>query len=1029
MKKLLPLLIFTLLYFKPCDPDIANAQDRIRCDRFDAGLITRMSANQLPYGQGTGNPCSDASNVLFDEKPGSIVSLGAASAGYSLIYSTTNVREITEYLKSNGIRQLIKHFEGTVQYSSDNGATWANITTGLKWELNRVRFTVYDDKLWITDGITDVGAWNGTTYETYSFIPKGKYIDVDKNKLFIANTWVDLTSVHYNSEGTDPTMEESWDWHNFENTGFKDGDIIMALAVYKNQLLSLKEFSTWGILGYSPEIWRVTKLNSNYGCIDQDSVSIDKNILKFFSREGLKGYNGSQIIDIDFAIEDKVFDSINISGDAQNSFLNINNGADFDAGTYSDIDEGVNELRLQSYSFTWNESTFDGTHSNTQERKGYIGLSTTTQQATARVGITDVSISEPVVQTHLPYGAKVIYAGGWLENAVVSLENYYPPELTSLAGSYYTNWQNISQFADNTRKATRVGDQRWGSMKTHRRNTTLDLANPTFIYEIPIVDQTNGIDLENIVFQADFVLGEIRGDWHNFDRHIAYLDGQGIEQGLNITITDINGNINTYYKFLQRRILSRYRMNPGISRINESLVSTLTRTPELNSGNTVTWDYTSGVNVTHIKVEVIHKYLGNWGLLAWRDLEVILSFPVDVSPVYDLYCTEQTSDEIYNSTGYYLETSTNIGGVSSNVKFGKVIIDTENDYATYGTTATYQVQSSEDNLSWSAFEVIQGSYTNLSVADGQYVRFGSTFTRTTSTSTPKLYSFEVNARKPVGYWTSKKYNLGKVAEYQYYIAEDDTDGATISYFIKIATGSNAIDTMAWSAITSGANIDTLLSPSTNHIWVQTKSSYTITNAATQNPITSAITISYAPNAVPIVSPSISFKDRWHIAIATDSSGNYTMLVYDKNGAWTQFNYGRPILDFTRYGKDCYFSSNDGIYKMYDGEAFNGNAITSSWEKVFLPDGSYDSHLNYIHVWGQEQSDGALYVTYTIENSTQEFTSSNLDVGTDGDIFRKMQPSGFTKSPASYFTVELGSTAPWEVNGLNIHPEVVLEHRH
>lgn len=990
MKKLLLLLLLIV-------PHETLAQDRVSLDSFETGLITSISANQLPYGRGTGNPCSSCNDVLFDEKPGSIVSRGAANAGYSLVLST-DASEIFGYQKQNGQLYLIKHYQGKLAYSLSRGSAFTEFFTGLNYELYKTRCIIYDDKAIIFNGIDDVGIFEGRGFIQYSFIPKGKVGITGKSRAWMANIWGEPSHLYYTYVGADPTIKESWPVYvaefppGYEIIGGGDGDIITGLAMFRDQLIIFKRYSMWALIGFYPESWRLIKVSSNYGARNQECISNDKGLLKFMSHEGLKAYNGSSIVDIDAQIEDKVLTSNNISGEY--NYITISRTPDFDSGSSTRVITSNAELKLEEFSETWDESDLDGTLSNITYSNGILRLSTTTETL---AGTTYERISD---------------LGDWSVDEAFSREYNIDDDDTA------TSAENNSIGYTSSDYVISIGIP--GGIKLNEISFKGDI-NSLMNYEV-LGAFTSGnwerIELESLI--ANSVSNTIK-----IKMEVVYLNGDTDDYGEVILFTHLSqsvlGVIYKHEKWFEgqtakHKVFASWKGQDEIkSKYVEGSFSGISLDNDV-------W----GINLTVSKIGSTNfTFSPNLYIDYFIDTSFQAQF--NLAKIWDITIKYTDSNQQFETYGTFELDYKNFDE-DYVVEFGSMTLGiSQIDYDVLGTSATFYTASCISTNSWNAWvecNIDTNTYTGIILSSaGRNLKIKGAFATTSSSYTPRLSSIKVDAIHSSGTYTTDKYVIDQAdGGWFNFVADDNSNdiSQTYTYSVRLATGINAIDNVSYSTKTTGD----LLGGTTNDTVIQFQV-FLESDDGTQNPTVYSFTAVYAPENPPVDCVSISAKDRWHVAISTKGdTDNSTWLVHDKNNAWTLFIIN--VHSFTKLGKDTLFANSSGIYKMYDGTTDAGDVITSEWKRVFPFDYSYDSHLSNIYTIGQKQSDGALDVTYTLENSTIEYTASNIDLGTSGR-YRHRQPNPFLKSPVADYTIKWGSTSPWETNAIELFPEIVPEH--
>lgn len=120
-----------------------------------------------------------------------------------------------------------------------------------------------------------------------SHIPK--YIDINQNIMFMAGFSGAPSEVWFSDVG-DP---ESLQPENRFEVRTNDGDRVMAIKAYSNQLLILKERSFHKVFGDSADNFALVELSTQYGCISNKTVVEFKEKLAWLDRRGVLEFNGS----------------------------------------------------------------------------------------------------------------------------------------------------------------------------------------------------------------------------------------------------------------------------------------------------------------------------------------------------------------------------------------------------------------------------------------------------------------------------------------------------------------------------------------------------------------------------------------------------------------------------------------------------------------------------------------------------------------------------------------------------------------
>jgi len=293
---------------------------------FSGGLNTFVAPQFL-----NDNEVQDCQNVLFDEKIGSVVKRN----GYSL-KSTLPVNEavlrLFNYTKSNGDIYIIAQVSSFKVYQTRDFQTWTLVPTtdsltGL------ADFAVFEDYLWITNGVNEVRIFDGTnvwildgrtyssgsvpTNETLPYVtpnvPRGKYITVLNDRIFIANTPDNNSEIRfsnfYNTAGASINAynKNAWPAINQLAVAQDDGSMINGIAVYFNRLVCFKGSgnirSMYAVVGTSPTNYTIVNIPTIYSTLYHYSAKIYKGILTFLGQDNIYGFNGSTVVKMSQKIE------------------------------------------------------------------------------------------------------------------------------------------------------------------------------------------------------------------------------------------------------------------------------------------------------------------------------------------------------------------------------------------------------------------------------------------------------------------------------------------------------------------------------------------------------------------------------------------------------------------------------------------------------------------------------------------------------------------------------------------------------
>lgn len=965
-----------------------------------ASLNTNKSPNTLYL-----NQFSKTTNFLFDEKPGSALSRGEAGAGYSLVSSTV-CREMWPYQKSSGQLRLMIHHEGRLAASADHGRTFFNIASGFQWNLNWLHAVTFDDLFLVSDGMTKAGIYDGYEWTEYDFIPKCKYWTVYNNMVIGANSSDIPAGLYWSMPRGDITEEETWPKKNLEIIGGKSGDKITAVIVYRGKLVIFFEYSMWEASGTNPATWRIRQLSPNYGARSQESVTIDKELLKFVSYNGLKGYNGNSIGPIDTSIKSDILDSNNLKGEY--SYVTLTHTSDFKSLISTGITVENSELHNTEYETQWKGTDLDGTLSNVAYNSGMIQLSTTTQTT-----LTTYTRNSPYGEWQFTgYNYRDLIddnAGNYTDTCAIKQDTAYIKSnhpamyLTFNTGAIKLKQLNLKLSANMYAYITadvkgQKRSSKYNARRIIRHNTLAANSVITYVYAKVDLLQEDGIyDVTSIpeilVASAGTPAASSSGEI-NIHKYSSWFGSSyrstgrwtAAYAGAVVNALTFN-NIKARYDTVGLRVTFR---------------ATATRQDNIGSF----YEFSS------------LKYSAtDWGF--------------NIDRVFDATIKYSATDNVYNASGSAALASKEISDYTVNI--GTVVINYGTEaynYEILGTSATVYLDTSNNGSDWNGYEKIiidTNTWTGYTAGlSGKYIRPKIMFATNDTDQTARFTDIFVNSSNQNGYFKSESIVAHKLTGGWYYFLSDDNEAGDIEYSVYFSTyqlGTEPPDS-GFSNIESGS----LLSGTTNQnfLWYKVESTNTIGGQVSK---VRSLTFIYIPDETPVEATMMSFNDRLHVALSTPTdTNNSTIYVEDKNSNWTTYELGcGNVISFCKFGKDMLMTNGASIYKMYDGSDDAGVAITSTLEKVFAFDYSYDSRLKYIYTIGQTYISGALNVQYSIENTTNTYSAANIDSGSPGR-YRHMQQSGRLLSKGADWTAKWTSTSTVQIDAIELWPDIIIEHK-
>lgn len=238
------------------------------------------------------------------------------------------------------------------------------------------------------------------------------------------------------------------------------------------------------------------------------------------------------------------------------------------------------------------------------------------------------------------------------------------------------------------------------------------------------------------------------------------------------------------------------------------------------------------------------------------------------------------------------------------------------------------------NMKNSGWELVKTQITKIGLDDYFYLSWRKQVAFQQWHALALKYSYEMNP-STWGFYTSQKFNAGtNLNTWKHFVTGDAGDG--ITYQVRYATGSTALDIASWNTITNGS----LIGATTSQYWIQWKA---LLND--ENQIVESVMLRwFEVNAADYQDVSADFfKNRYHLAYSTYNYTNHIITIYDSNGKFTNWDITAETLGV--YDNQLLFGSDSKIYKMYDTWNDNGAAINKYWESKDIDFGTPDRGKN------------------------------------------------------------------------------------
>lgn len=232
--------------------------------------------------------------------------VGTGGFKYKTYLSDTGgVKGHHRFVTKGGIKQtLFAH--GTSIYRVTNESTGATVAikTGLSAAAERVRFVTVYDKVFIVNGIDNMGKWDGTTYtestHTVDFpVPDNVVIYHDRAWFYSRS---EPTKLYFSAIYPDLEVVSSVNFQYVPDTA--SADPITGFVVFQDQLVIFTKESKYLLLGDDVSTLGLAQSpGGTKGAVSQEAISMGEKVVYFWSIDGGGYYyDGAQ----DIAISDPI---------------------------------------------------------------------------------------------------------------------------------------------------------------------------------------------------------------------------------------------------------------------------------------------------------------------------------------------------------------------------------------------------------------------------------------------------------------------------------------------------------------------------------------------------------------------------------------------------------------------------------------------------------------------------------------------------------------------------------------------------
>lgn len=854
---------------------------------FSGGLHSRASARTIPANASPElyNVATDIDATLTSYRfPGLIGNfpMGGPIIGGTYFRTTTG----------EGI--FIVQRYGTV-YASYNGLEWVPIVTGLAYNYPCTYVSV-DGVLVISNGIDPVGVYDGVTYSSYAYIPRGRTMATHAGSLWVSGISGEPDAVYFSKPGYPITTDTAWDpsYSLFVQT--RDGDRITTIIPYQSKLYVFKNRSMHMIVPNGDQSILYT-ISPTIGCPHPYTVSHHGGLLVWLGHDGVYTSDGLRVTRISEHI-DPTMNTIRQLSVPDRVHVGINYDADFKRGSGADYvveAQGVWPYRFRAM---WSGETLQGSYTNMTRANDTIYLSTVAYYGEESIGfvvtsvpsiipgvpsltpLTDGDLSSSVIipmtveYMSLPRSATIkspspMTYGWWLRSGTpeIQLRCTLPAEVSLSRVSIYQSTLD-------------------GGFLDVSAHPTIPRPNATVTFEIQTrnpytgqYDQTGPMYPVSVYWPGMMTASQqLYRVWHpECDRHMLMqtASGESLVWWCNKDGAGVWDGVPWYTQsqYHANKVQESYTYAPG-TRVSEVLL-TYRMLPITTSG------YEQRANIAVNEIQIYQSVPGVQHVSSGRY----------ITTAFDSYCTTP--------------------------RYGRVTID----QSTYSATVIqWYAQTSENNSVWSAsFPVVNGyDLSTSSIPHQRYIRFIAEVGTTNNSVSPIIRGIWVDGCKSPAVYVTPVMTSRNVHTWDYFTTSQSTYGAHISWSVRASTWAGGLSLSSWQPIDRNT---TPPLPTGPNIYMQYRATITVTSP-TPAPWISGIEVSWYPSQPCTRAVGLSDGRRYYISVSTGPEVN-NAIIYYYGGGWNMVS-GRQITAMVHTGTSVLWIEQGGnIYSTTDpsGDVF------------------------------------------------------------------------------------------------------------
>jgi hypothetical protein len=266
---------------------------------FAGGLNLRDSINQVAPDE-----LRAAENIVLDQRGGADKRLGCMSHGTFGASGDRTLSCYTYYRAPLAPQVLIHTTAGKLYYTDDAGANpqvWTEIVSGLSTSVP-MSFETFNGKVYMSNGVDDYSHWNGTARVTLPSAPKGRFLRIWKDTMWVSG----ITGTPDRTYSSAPGDPETFPVTAWIDLGKGDGDSATALGADGTYLIFFKRNRHWVM--YDPVTFANRVADYEKGCESHFSVVTFESSIFFLSRRGICRFLGDTPAEIISGKVDPLFD-------------------------------------------------------------------------------------------------------------------------------------------------------------------------------------------------------------------------------------------------------------------------------------------------------------------------------------------------------------------------------------------------------------------------------------------------------------------------------------------------------------------------------------------------------------------------------------------------------------------------------------------------------------------------------------------------------------------------------------------------